>query len=146
MAANTDLLKEIVETARDGANFYDSAQEKVKNQRLRAIFARMSAAKRELITGLSDYLAQTGERPPENGTLLGSLRKHYAELLATLAADDDHVYVAQLEEAEDRLLDQIQQAIEHARDTAVRVQLQAYLPKVREWHDEMRDLKEHLAA
>ena len=28
----------------------------------------------------------------------------------------------------------------------VRVQLQAYLPKVRECHDEMRNLKQHLAA
>ena len=146
MAGNTDLLREIVETARDGADFYDSALQKVANPRLHAIFGRMSAAKRELITGLSDHLALSGERAPDHGTLLGSLRKLYAELLATLAADDDQVYVAQLEEAEDRLLDQIQQAIGQARETDVRVQLQAYLPKVRACHDEMRDLKEHLAA
>jgi len=146
MAGNSDLLKEIVETARDGADFYDAAQQKVNNPRLRAIFGRMSAAKRELITGLSDHLAASGETAPRGGTLLGSLRKLYAEVLATLATDDDHVYVAQLEESEDRLLDQIQAAILDATATEVRVQLQAYLPKVRACHDEMRDLKEHLAA
>jgi uncharacterized protein (TIGR02284 family) len=146
MAGNTDLLKDIVETARDGADFYEGAQRKVNNPRLKAIFGRMSAAKRELITGLSDHLAHEGEAAPTGGTLFGSFRRLYAEVLATLASDDDHVYVAQLEEAENRLLDQIQQAIGEASATDVRVQLQAYLPKVRACHDEMRDLKEHLAA
>jgi uncharacterized protein (TIGR02284 family) len=146
MAGNNELLKDIVETARDGADFYESAQRKVNNPRLRAIFGRMSAAKRELITGLSDHLAVSGEPAPEGGTLFGSLRRLYAEVLATLASDDDHVYVSQLEEAEDRLLDQIQKAIDAASETDARVQLQAYLPKVRACHDEMRDLKQHLAA
>ena len=146
MSGNSDILKDIVEVARDGASFYDSAQEKTKNARLKAVFARMAAAKRELVTGLSDHLAATGERPPEGGTLFGSLRRLYADVVATVAADDDHIYVSQLEEAEDRLLEQIEKAIELAKTSDVRVQLQAYLPKVRECHDEMRDLKEHLAA
>ena len=146
MSENSELLKNIVEIARDGATFYASAEEKTKNPRLKAVFARMAAAKRELVTALSDHLAATGERPPEGGTLFGSLRKLYADVVATVAADDDHIYVSQLEEAEDRLLEQVQQAIEVAKSSDVRVQLQAYLPKVRACHDEMRDLKEHLAA
>ena len=146
MSGSSDILKDIVEIARDGANFYDSAQDKTKNVRLKAVFARMAAAKRELVTGLSDHLAATGEQPPDGGTLFGSLRRLYADVVATVAADDDHVYVNQLEEAEDRLLEQIEKAIELAQTSDVRVQLQAYLPKVRECHDEMRDLKEHLAA
>lgn len=146
MADNTGLLKEIVEIARDGADFYESSQQKIGNARLKAVFARMAAAKRELMTSLSDYLAASGERPPDRGTLFGSLRRLYADVLATVAADDDHIYVSQLEEAEDRLLEQVEKAIEVAQSTDVRVQLQAYLPKVRACHDEMRELKEHLAA
>jgi uncharacterized protein (TIGR02284 family) len=146
MAGNADLLKEIVEIGRDGADFYESAAQKVSNARLRAVFGRMSAAKRELITALSDHLALGGEKPPDRGTLMGSLRKAYAGVLATLAADDEHVYVAQLEEAEDRLVARIEKAILEAKDTDVRVQLQAYLPKVRACHDEMRELRSHMAA
>ena len=146
MAGANDLLKEIVEIGRDGAAFYDSAQQKVSNPRLRAVFGRMSGAKRELVTALSDHLSQIGERPPERGTLVGTLRKAYAGVLATLAADDEHIYVAQLEEAEDRLLERVQRAILEAKDTQVRVQLQAYLPKIRACHDEMRDLRSQLTT
>jgi uncharacterized protein (TIGR02284 family) len=146
MADSAELLKEIVEIGRDGADFYESAAQKVTNPRLRAVFGRMSAAKRELITGLSDHLAQSGQEPPARGTIMGSLRKIYAGVLATLVADDEHVYVAQLEEAEDRLVERIEQAINQAKEPGVRVQLQAYLPKVRACHDEMRQLRTHLPA
>src|ERR1044071_9348796 len=62
MSENSDLLKDIVEIARDGATFYAATEDKTKNPRLKAVFARMAAAKRELVTALSDHLAATGER------------------------------------------------------------------------------------
>lgn len=143
---NVNQLKELVQVARDGVEFYEYAFDKVQDAQLRSLFSRMAAAKRELINGLSACIASTGEDAPEGGTLVGTLQKAYGQVRAALARNETRAYVAQLEEAEDRLLDHLQRAIREADDMAALVQLEAYLPRVRDCHEEMRSLKQRLAA
>ncbi|AXQ27365.1 PA2169 family four-helix-bundle protein [Solimonas sp. K1W22B-7] len=143
---NVNQLKELVQVARDGAEFYEQAFEQVQDSQLRSLFSRMAAAKRELINGLSASIAASGEVVPPGGTLSGALRKVYAQVRATLARDETRAYVAQLEDAEDRLLEHLRRAIREADDPSVLRQLEMYLPRVRDCHDEMRALKQRMAA
>lgn len=144
--SNVNQLKELVQVARDGAEFYEQAFEQVQDSQLRSLFSRMAAAKRELINGLSASIAASGEQAPSGGTLVGSLQKVYAAVRAALARDETRAWVAQLEDAEDRLLEHLRRAILDADDPAALRQLEAYLPRVRDCHDEMRALKQRLAA
>ena len=143
---NANQLKELVQVARDGAEFYEQAGGQVEDAPLRRLFASMAAAKRELINGLSASLAASGEDVPRGGTLVGSLQKAYGQVRAALARNENRAWVGQLEEAEDRLLEHLRRAIRETDDPSVLGQLEAYLPRVRDCHEQMRRLKQRLAA
>ena len=146
MADNADLLQDLVQVARDSKLFYDDASREITDPRLREIFARMSAAKGGLIAALSGKLVSMGESAPEGGTLAGTMRKAYADVRATLSSDDAKVYVGQLEETEDRVLEHFEDALAKTDSVEVRAVLTEHLPKVRACHDEMRNLKHSMDA
>jgi uncharacterized protein (TIGR02284 family) len=116
MSNSTHQLKDIIEIARDGAAFYDDAQQHVQDVGLRAIFSQMAAAKRELITGLSAQLRADGEQPPRSGTIAGALRKAYTDIAAKVSKHEAKLYIAQLEETEDRLIAEVRKAIAEVED------------------------------
>jgi len=143
---NANTVKEIVQIARDGLEFYQDAATEVKSERLKAVFSRMANHKRQLITALSTNLALNDEEVPTDGTMAGSIRKGYAEVRTMLGADEDKTYVTQLEETEDRLLHHFEDALKDCDDVTVKALLQQHYPQVRACHDEMRALKQQHAA
>jgi uncharacterized protein (TIGR02284 family) len=144
--SNAKELQELVQIARDNADFYESARDDVKNPALKDIFTRMAAAKRSLIQSLGARLALSGEEVPDSGTMTGNMRKMYADMKASFSKNDDAVYVAQLEEAEDRLLEHFNESLQKVDDVRMREAVAAQMPQVRACHDEMRALKRRLAA
>ena len=104
MSDNNDTLRELIQIANDGAQFYADAADQVTNPRLVELFRRMGSHKRVLAAALASKLQAGGEQIPESGTLAGSLRRVYTELRTSLSSNEEAIYVAQLEETEDRLL------------------------------------------
>lgn len=143
---NANTLKDLVQISHDGLAFYEDAINEVQSDRLKSVFSRMAGHKRTLIAALSSKLAMNDESVPTEGTFVGSVRKTYTDIRAVLSANEDKIYVAQLEEAEDRLLKHFEKAIEDATDPSVKGLLQQHFPQVRAAHDEMRALKQQIAA
>jgi uncharacterized protein (TIGR02284 family) len=143
---NAKLLQELVQIARDNADFYESAREHVSNPALKDLFTRMAVAKRNLIQSLGTRLALSGEEIPDSGTMIGSMRKLYADIRASLSSNNEAIYVAQLEEGEDRLLKHFNETLTSIDDARMREAVEAQLPQVRACHDEMRVLKRRMAA
>ena len=146
MADTTSLLNDLVQVTRDSKTFYEDVARETDNPRLRDVFNRMAMAKSSLIGALSAKLVSLGETPPDSGTMGGSLRKAYADIRATFSKDDDKVYVAQLEETEDRVLEEFEDALAKTDSVDVRRVLTEQLPKVRACHEEMRNLKHSMGA
>jgi uncharacterized protein (TIGR02284 family) len=146
MSKTANVLSDIVQVARDGADFYDAATREVKSPQLREVFARMAQRKRELIGALAGRIRSEGEKVPDSGTFAGSIRKVYADVRAGLSSNEDKIYVGQLEEAEDRLLHEVEDAIKDSDEPELRAILQQHLPSIRACHDEMRGLKQAWAA
>lgn len=136
-------LNELIEITRDGLRFYEHAHDEVKDIRLQALFRDMARAKAQVIDALAIKVAANQSEPASGGTLLGKLRQLYADTRATLSSDEEATYVAQLEEAEDRILHAFEDALESADDD-VRVLLAVEMPKVRACHDRMRSLKQSM--
>lgn len=143
MSSKTAQLNELIEITRDGKRFYQHAHEEVQDIRLQALFRDMVRAKTEVIDALTVKVAANQSEPASGGTLMGKLRQVYADTRATLAKDEDATYVAQLEEAEDRILHAFEDALESAEND-VRVLLAVEMPKVRACHDRMRALKQEM--
>ncbi len=134
-------LNDLIEIARDGSDFYTEAATKVENPALSTLFSQMAGHKREIVSGLTADVAASGGEPADSGTMVGSMRKGYANLRAALG-NRDYAYVAELEALEDRLMEGFQETIDDP-DTphAARAAAQKYMPRVVECHDIMRNRK-----
>lgn len=146
MTDNTALLEDLVQVTRDSKTFYEDVARETENPRLREVFNRMAMAKGSLIAAVSGKLASLGQTPPDGGTMAGTLRKAYADIRATFSKNDEKVYVAELEETEDRVLEAFEDALAKTDSVDVRSVLTEHLPKVRACHEEMRNLKHSMGA
>lgn len=133
-------LNELIAITRDGQRFYEHACTEVRNARLRTLFRDMSQVKDEVIQALAMKVVDRHEAPASGGTFVGRLRQVYADTRASLTGDEEATYVAQLEQAEDRILQAFEDALECAEDD-VRALLVAEMPKVRACHERMRSLR-----
>lgn len=143
---NASTLQDLVQIARDSLEFYTEAAKEVKDIGLKATFSRMAVAKRELIESLSTKLVAQNEDVPTGGTVVGKMRQLYADVRASMSSNEEKIYVAQLEETEDRLLEHYEAAVKDVEDPIIVAMLQAHLTRVRACHGEMRSLKLRLAA
>ncbi len=134
-------LNDLIEIARDGADFYNEAAGKVEKPELSSLFNQMAAHKREIVQGLSVEVAAAGGEPADSGTMVGSMRQMYGNIRAALG-NTDYAYVAELEDSEDRLLKAFRDTISDA-DTpaAAKRAAEQYLPRVLECHSIMRSYK-----
>lgn len=140
MSYKIEQLNELIAIIRDGQRFYEHAHDEIKDVRLQALFRDMAQAKHQVIQALAVKVAANHEEPTSSGTLVGKLRQAYADARATLSSDEEATYVAQLEEAEDRILEAFEDAMESAQPD-VRALLAVEMPKVRACHQRMRELK-----
>jgi len=146
MTAATDTLNELIEITRDGLDFYTAVIGQTKNPHLKIVFRGMIDAKHQLIAALSEHVRERGDQPSRDGTMGGTFRKLYAELRARMSREPEAVYVAKLEQSEDRLLSAFEQTANEADDPTLREAITNNLPKVRRCHEEMRNLKMEMAA
>lgn len=139
-------LAELVDILNDGIEFYLGAASKVSDPELIECFQRMSYLKKTIASDLNAEIALEGERPREDGSFAGSMRKAYADVLAKLADDTARQYIAQLEEHEDRLLAAFREALLSDPSTRVRDLALLYFPEVDKMHADMRRLKQDRMA
>lgn len=139
MSQKTEQLNELIAIIRDGQRFYEHAHDEINNEQLKALCRDMAQAKHQIIQALSVKVAANHEQPTDSGTLVGKLRQAYADARATLASDEESTYLAQLEEAEDRILEAFEDAMETAQPD-VQALLAVEMPKVRACHQRMREL------
>ncbi|HJU08666.1 MAG TPA: PA2169 family four-helix-bundle protein [Rhodanobacteraceae bacterium] len=137
-------LQEIAQICRDGNAFYHDAAEKMQDDDLRVAVQEVGRIRGALCEDIHAWLRQKGEEPSAGGTFYGTLHKLYADLRARLAIDSDRIYVAELEEAEDRLLHSLEQAILAVEPAKARAVLRQYMPAARAAHERMRMLKQAL--
>lgn len=140
MSDKTSELNELIEITRDGKVFYEHARDEVKDVELKALFTDMAQAKTEVINALQGKVLANNDKPATGGTLMGKARQVYADTKAALSSDDGATYIAELEEAEDRILHAFEDAMD-GHEPDLRPELATQMPKVRACHDRMRDLK-----
>src|SRR5689334_5186755 len=141
----SSTLNELIQLLHDGETFYNDAAQKV-GAPYRDLFQRMARIKTAIASELAVHVTGHGDKPSESGTVMGALRKSYADVLASIGKNPEKVYVAQLEQAEDRILDAFQSYLKDSESTEVRSVLTRHLPEVQKMHNEMRALKMNLAA
>jgi len=142
MTAVAASLADLVRMLNDGIQFYSSAAGKVSDVDLASFFGQMANLKRRIADDLNAEIVEQGEPPLVDGSLMGVLRKAYADTLAALSDDTAQQYVSQLEEHEDRLLAAFREAVLGDSSSQVRELALRYFPEVETMHARMRTLKQ----
>jgi uncharacterized protein (TIGR02284 family) len=142
MNHSNQMLNDIVAIARDGKGFYEHAAGKVSDPELKTLFKRIAVVKNDVVTSLSSVIEATGEKPAASGTIVGDLSKLYGDLRAHVG-NKDYAYVAQLEQAEDRLITAFDEARGNVETTSQALAVLTRLsPEVRQCHEMMRTRKQ----
>lgn len=141
MTTATNILNDMVEVLNDGKKFYREAAQKVARPDLKNLFERMAVTKAAIAADLKGKIIIKGEQPDTNGSISGSLRKAYAEVIAKFSSNPDATYIEQLEAFEDRILHTFKEAAEECKDPAVQAIVQKHMAEVVRDHNDMRNLK-----
>lgn len=138
-------VKDLVKVLHDGVAFYTDAKIELKGSGYESALQEMIDARQQALARLQPLIfLREGETEPRT-TISGSLHKTYADILATIKSNKSQVYIAELEELEDRTLEYIQKAQHEAVSIDIKTALNYTHKSLRQCHDRMRSLKRSAA-
>lgn len=138
-------LGKLININKDAVEFYKSAQEKAEHPNFRRTFQDLESLHNSVIINLQNYVRNNGGKAESDQTLKGQATQFWGELMANMSSDVDETLVNHLEEAEDRCLHSIEDAMQK-NDIApsTKAALQKELDSLKKSHDYMKALKESL--
>ena len=136
-------ITDIIQVMNSGIDFYEKAQDKVQNPAVGALFQRMIDARKVSVESLQPYaINQQGER--EDGSSFAvEARRAYTSLITKLSSDNDETYVNELEEVEDKTLEEIKAAMKKPQPHDCEAALSKVLLTMQSCHTEMSRMKKH---
>jgi len=142
----TTIVTHLMDVCKDGRDFYRSAADKVESNGLEDIFIDSANARDAIIIDLQDYMKQKGESVKAEGTVTGKAASFFGELAATITPNTGKTFVTQLEEAEDRSLEEFQKAMSKNITPALKERIAHHKDDLQHTHFRMKTLKDVLKA
>ena len=111
------------------------------------MFTSRAAERRQVATQLQAEVSRLGGTPEDDGTALAAAHRMFLNLKAAVVARDDKAIVGEVERGEDHIKAKFEDARKDGElSPEVRAAIQQGYGSVRQGHDQMRDLKQALAA
>lgn len=141
------ILNELADINRDASSFYKGALERIRNPRLERSFMDLEKLHDSVASDLARQIRMNGGEADVDGTLAGKTAQLFGELLAKVSNDADETLVSRLEEAEDRCLHSMREALDDKHlQPETRALLIGELGTLQRSHDYMKALKDSMAA
>ncbi len=139
--AQVENVSDVIQVMKAGIDFYEDAIEKVESSRVKQTFRKMVVNKRQAIDTLQPLaIAEQGEKETGSSFAVSS-RKLYTKLAGALSSNEDHTYVKQLEEVEDKVLEVLDEALEKDQPVIAKTTLENVRTHAQKLHDEMKVLQ-----
>lgn len=143
---NNELHK-LVNINKDASEFYKSAAQEAQNSDIKQTFSKLEKLHQDVITNLQNQIRVNGGNPEADETLIGKSAQFWGELMAKISNDVDATLVKHLEEAEDRCLHSMQDAMKDDDiRPATKAALHSEMETLRKTHDYMKALKNAMKA
>ncbi|MBW3097017.1 ferritin-like domain-containing protein [Pseudohoeflea coraliihabitans] len=110
MTADTSQLKSLVKTTIDSAEGYRQAADNAESNALKQVLNDAAAKRRQLVDMLNGELQRLGEDRQEDGSVAGSIHHTWVSITSAFA-DNDEAAVDRVEEGEDYLKGQFEDAL-----------------------------------
>ena len=136
-------ITDIIQVMNSGIDFYQTAQDKVQDPAIGALFQRMIDARKVSVESLQPYaINQQGKR--ENGSsFVVEARRAFTTLISKFTNDNDQTYVKELEEVEDKTLEEIKVALKKPQSHDCEAALSKVLLTMQSCHAEMSKMQKH---
>jgi uncharacterized protein (TIGR02284 family) len=141
MSDVVDILNGLIETAKDGAEGFRTAAEKVKDPSLRSLFERYASQRQSYVQELQGLVSSLGEKPAEHGHLAASLHRGWMNLKEAVSRNDDTAIINEAESGEDAAKKAYSEALQKTLPTNIRDVVQRQYQGVLEAHDAVSRLK-----
>jgi uncharacterized protein (TIGR02284 family) len=138
-----DVLQNLIETLRDSQNGFRFGAEHAHNPELKLFFNEESLKRGQFAGDLENEVQRLGERDPKReGTAKGSLHRAWFELKSKLGAGDDEGVLNWMEQGEDHMKKQYQEALQEKLPANVIEVIDLQSQDVIRTHDRVRDLRD----
>jgi uncharacterized protein (TIGR02284 family) len=132
-----EKLIELVKVLQDGVEFYREAKKHFSDSRNLTLFEKNANTRERIITELKPHVeVQTGDLQTSQ-SIKGKLKIFYTKILAQIK-DADSTWIHQLEELEDRTLDEMDELMKEITTSEIKQLLSMQYLVLKECHAEMR--------
>lgn len=135
-------IADIIKVMNSGIEFYHEAKDKIDSPEYTSFFNRMIDAKESAVFELQKFaVVEKGDLETGSDTLTQA-RKVYTNLVDKISTESTAAnYVDQLEEVEDKVLEEIDDALNKDQAPDCEATLMRIKTRMKECHDEMRMLQ-----
>ena len=145
MADDTlDLLKDLIQTCKDGETGYLHAAGVATDPQLKAYFTEQSLERARFGKELRAEAERLGDKPDTSGSVSAVLHRVWFETKATVGLGDQSI-LNSVEQGEDRAKKEYEQALSSQLPNDVRAIIQRQAESVLKAHDHVRDMRDGLA-
>jgi uncharacterized protein (TIGR02284 family) len=145
MADDTlDLLKDLIETCKDGETGYVHAAGVATDPQLKAYFTEQSLERARFGKELRAEAERLGDKPDASGSVSAVLHRVWFETKATVGLGDQSI-LNSVEQGEDRAKKDYEKALSSQLPDDLRAIIQRQADSVIKAHDYVRDMRDGLA-
>lgn len=148
MSGNTDISKldDLIVTTIDSVKGYEHSAEHADAVRYSEMFRRLASDRRDVVSSLQNRSRTLGGTPSDFGSAAATLHRRFENLRRALGGGDGAI-VKEIERGEDYLKEEFERALrEDAVSSETRTTMDLCYAIVKRGHDEIRRLKDQLAA
>lgn len=141
--STTDVkhVSDIVQVLNSGIDFYQDAKDKIDSPKLAAFFDRMINARKTVKQKLQPFAIAEEGKVEQGSAFTVEVRNVYTQIIGSMSSDKQHTYISQLEEVEDKTIEEIRTALHKKQPVDCEAALLSALSTMQACHDEMRALK-----
>jgi uncharacterized protein (TIGR02284 family) len=139
--STTDILNDLIETCKDGADGYRAAAEDVQDSSLKALFTQLAAQRGQFMTELQGIVAGMGEQPERSGSVLAAAHRGWINLKSAVASRDDVAILAECERGDEAAVTAYENAMRAALPSNVLDVVQRQGMEVRAAYERVRTLE-----
>ena len=136
-------LQKLANINKDACEFYSEAQKEVESVQLKQTFFDLEKLHQDIYENIQGKILANGGTAAAEETIVGKAQGTFGILMSKVSSSPDETLVSHLEEAEDRCLHSMQDAV--ANDTFLpetKNFLKSELLALRKSHDYMKAMKE----
>ena len=141
-----DVLNNLIETARDGQNGFQTAAEGAKSPELKSFFSDSATERANFVTELSRLVTSLGGEPHETGHVAGAVHRGWINIKTAVGGNDDKAILEEAERGEDYAKKAFTDALSESLPAETRAVVERMAKQVQQTHDRVRDLRNQARA